>query len=61
MPQGSKKRRFGHSKRSRVVPRAKVGQRMAEVLFTPHAKEDAVNGLNWADRFLTKPKRNIDK
>jgi len=34
---------------------------MAEVLFTPHAKEDAVNGLNWADRFLTKPKRNIDK
>ena len=61
MPQGSKKRRFGHSKRPRVVPRAKVGQRMAEVLFTPHAKDDAVNDLNWANRFLTKPKRNIDK
>ena len=59
-PGGEKDSRFGRGKASRGVQRAKVGQSMVEVLFTPHAKDDAANGLNWIDSFLTKAKRNID-
>ena len=59
-PGGASDSRFGRSKESRGVQRAKVGQSMVEVLFTPHAKDDAANGLNWLDSFLTKAKRNID-
>ena len=59
-PGGAKDSRFGRGKESRGVQRAKVGQSMVEVLFTPHAKDDAANGLNWLESFLTKAKRNID-
>ena len=59
-PGGAKNSRFGRGKESRGVQRAKVGQSLVEVLFTPHAKDDAANGLNWIDSFLTKAKRNID-
>ena len=59
-PGGATDSRFGRSKESRGVQRAKVGQSMVEVLFTPHAKDDAANGLNWLESFLTKAKRNID-
>ena len=59
-PGGATDSRFGRGKESRGVQRAKVGQSMVEVLFTPHAKDDAANGLNWLESFLTKAKRNID-
>ena len=59
-PGGEKDSRFGRGKASRGVQRAKVGQSMVEVLFTPHARDDADNGLNWIESLLTKAKRNID-
>ena len=59
-PGGATDSRFGRSKESRGVQRAKVGQSIVEVLFTPHAKDDAANGLNWLESFLSKAKRNID-
>ena len=59
-PGGAKNSRFGRGKQSSGVQRAKVGESMVEVLFTPHAKDDAANGLKWIASFLSKANRNID-